>query len=451
MRARDVEGIGIGRGWDWDWEGSVGLEEGGRREPRVGSASSAAREGKSKSATSGAEVPLVTAQVPRLLIVSLTVSTVSFTVCHPLFLVVGHLLDVPLLPLFTPYTPRSLPSLPSNKMFSLALLALLVVKATAQVPSSISNTCASYLTSLNTDSALSSCIQPLLSAASSFSPSSSSSTSQLSSTLTTLCSASPCSDTVIRSHLTNFYSSCQPELTASNTTSGTAGTAYAEVRQFYDVLYVINPLRSAVCSKDNSTGAWCVEEIAHDNAVAGNNTGGAGGVVNAAVAPSEQDKAIQLAQDYLYISAPTLVKRADSTSTTSAPLSTPSPLAGDNNILPNSTTYGSTNLAFLFLLPSLSSNLLCTSCTRTLLTSYIKWESSVPYALGLSNSQILGGQAALWNGVSATCGTGFVGDVEQGAGTVLGGSLSGALPLLSPEWAKAIAGVVAGLAALLAL
>ncbi|KZP00726.1 hypothetical protein CALVIDRAFT_560060 [Calocera viscosa TUFC12733] len=339
-------------------------------------------------------------------------------------------------------------------LLALPLLAL-VVKAQAQNSSlptttTISAPCASYLSTLNTDTLLSSCIQPLLTAASAFAPtaSGSSSSAALSSTLTTLCATTPCADTTIRSQLANFYSACQAELTASPSTTTAQGQAYAEVRQFYDVLYVVNPLREAVCSKDNSTGAWCVQEIAHEDAVAGNNTAA---LVNAAVAPSAQDKAIALAQEYLYESAAPLRKRDGTDTNSSSPLSTPAPLANDTSVLPNATTYGSTNLAFLFLLPSLPSTLLCTTCTRTLLTSYIRWESAVPYALGLSNSAILGGQAALWNGVTATCGSGFVSNVEQGAGTVLGGSLSGALPLLNVEWAQGLAGVVAGLAALLAL
>ncbi|KZT52962.1 hypothetical protein CALCODRAFT_511733 [Calocera cornea HHB12733] len=344
------------------------------------------------------------------------------------------------------------------RVLSLALVALVVKAQNTTLPTTISASCASYLASLNTDTVLSSCIQPLLTAASAFAPSAAAAsnttttTSPLTTTLTHLCATAPCDDTVIRAHLADFYASCQTELTSSSTLSPSTaqGQAYAEVRQFYDVLYVVNPLRAAVCSKDNSTGAWCVQEIAHDDAVAGNNTAA---IVNAAVLPpTAQDKAIAVAQAYLYETpSPALKKRDDGGNNSSAPLTTPSPLANDTSILPNSTTYGSTNLAFLFLLPSLPSTLLCTPCTRTLLTSYIKWESAVPYALGLANSQILGGQAALWTGVSTTCGTGFVSNVEQGAGTVLGGSLSGALPRLSANWAKGAAGLLAGLATLLAL
>ena len=61
---------------------------------------------------------------------------------------------------------------------------------------------------------------------------------------------------------------------------------------------------------------------------------------------------------------------------------------------------------------------LCTPCTREVFVSYIKWESQQPYALGLSQSPILGGQGALWNAVNATCGATYTNAVvsEVGAG-----------------------------------
>ena len=42
------------------------------------------------------------------------------------------------------------------------------------------------------------------------------------------------------------------------------------------------------------------------------------------------------------------------------------------------------------------------------MVSYIKWETAFPYALGLSQSPILGGQSELWNAINATCGQGYV-------------------------------------------
>lgn len=42
------------------------------------------------------------------------------------------------------------------------------------------------------------------------------------------------------------------------------------------------------------------------------------------------------------------------------------------------------------------------------MVSYIKWETAFPYALGLSQSPILGGQSELWNAINATCGPTYV-------------------------------------------
>lgn len=59
---------------------------------------------------------------------------------------------------------------------------------------------------------------------------------------------------------------------------------------------------------------------------------------------------------------------------------------------------------------------LCTPCTREVLVSYISWEVSQPYALGLSTSSILGGQSALWNAINSTCGQSFVNAITSQVG-----------------------------------
>ncbi|KAI6118170.1 hypothetical protein F5141DRAFT_1096663 [Pisolithus sp. B1] len=75
-------------------------------------------------------------------------------------------------------------------------------------------------------------------------------------------------------------------------------------------------------------------------------------------------------------------------------------------------------LVFLFLEPSTDSTTLCTSCTRSILTSFITFESNTPYAPGLNNS-------ALYNSVQSTCGTNFLSGAVQAAGGLSGGILSG--------------------------
>jgi hypothetical protein len=85
-------------------------------------------------------------------------------------------------------------------------------------------------------------------------------------------------------------------------------------------------------------------------------------------------------------------------------------------VLPNATTFRVTSLPFLFLSPNMSSPLLCTSCTKSILASYVAFESRMPYALGLSNSPILGGQGGLYRGIGLTCGAGFLKSIDDMAG-----------------------------------
>jgi hypothetical protein len=87
-------------------------------------------------------------------------------------------------------------------------------------------------------------------------------------------------------------------------------------------------------------------------------------------------------------------------------------------VTPNTTTYRTTNLPFLFLQPSFTSSQLCTPCTREVMVAYIKWESAVPYALGLSASPILGGQIELWNAINSTCGTTFINAINAEVGVI---------------------------------
>jgi hypothetical protein len=89
-------------------------------------------------------------------------------------------------------------------------------------------------------------------------------------------------------------------------------------------------------------------------------------------------------------------------------------------ITPNATTYRSTNLPFLFLQPSFNADRLCTPCTREIMVAYIKWETAVPYALGLAQSPILGGQMDLWQSIDQTCGSTYVAAINAQVGQFVG-------------------------------
>ena len=283
---------------------------------------------------------------------------------------------------------------------------------------------------LNSDSTLSSCVQPLINATASFSPSSGSNltAAEIDSTLATLCKANAgCSDSIIRTWLSNFYAACSVELTSS--------TGYsAQVRELYDILYVVNPLKGAVCSIDSANQDYCVNEIVASETASNKTTGSAAKasasagnstVLVSLLKTGSSASPVAFAAENLYItlttSASTITKRfLDLLSARDA--------AQANSlatiITPNTTTYRNTNLPFLFLQPDMASSALCTPCTREIMVSYIKWESAYPYALGLRNSPILGGQSALWTAINSTCAASYVNAITSEVGSFSTSALS---------------------------
>lgn len=198
-----------------------------------------------------------------------------------------------------------------------------------------------------------------------------------------------CDETAIRKQLSSFWSSCNAEL-SSNPNS--------DVLALYDALYAIVPLKKAVCSKDDS-GAYCA---------------------------------------------------------TSAAASGSTPLSSFYNKVQsvfklNTATFQSSNAAFLFLKSTLDSTKLCTSCTRSIITSYIQFEANSPYGPGIGASPLLGGQTDLYKGVQSTCGQSFLTGAVQAAGSLSDGVISsnGAAPHAHMGGLAAIvgaAGVVAAFA-----
>ncbi|GAA5989498.1 hypothetical protein JCM11641_007320 [Rhodosporidiobolus odoratus] len=378
--------------------------------------------------------------------------------------------------------------------------------------SQISPKCSSFLSSLNSDTALSSCTTPLLSALSSFMPSSSltswtQSTQDVSSALSSLCSdstSSACSDSEIRTTLSAFSGNCTAELTARQ----------EAVMGIYDSLYILQPLRSAVCSTD-AAGGWCITDIvagrmpagslganatAVDSAVLNSATAAATAVATGAMntpatnstapatsssnsttsynstsklssyAAASSSEPVDLkvpAPQALYIQMSSAVKRllrrqqsswagesgsesgssgwggssshVASSGWGSASGASPSALMMDGNstasapekpeddstafhkytmpsALPSSSVWSTSSLPFLLLSPNLTSSVLCSSCTKSILATYIAWEGRQPYALGLSNSPMLGGQAGLWTGIGEKCGSGFLEATSKQAG-----------------------------------
>ncbi|KAL5496137.1 hypothetical protein ACEPAH_3054 [Sanghuangporus vaninii] len=309
------------------------------------------------------------------------------------------------------------------------------------IPTSISSGCSSFLQSLNSNSTLASCIVPVVNATSAFSPLSNSSvnasSSAVNSALGTLCSASTlssgCSDTVIRGQLSSFYSSCGDELTGASPNQ--------DVIRIYDVLYTIIPLKGSVCSKDDS-GNYCVTQV---SASSSGNTDSSSASASVSVGGSKSfvtstsQNLFELVQNNLwsYASGSSLKKRGSEDDVAA--------------LIPNITTFRSTNLPFFFLSKDTPSDQLCTSCTRSILASYMTFEQSVPYALGITNSPLLGGQSDLYNAITSECGSNFLSGAVQAAGGISNGIISGAAPRMSTEGGvfTAAAAAVLGLVSLL--
>lgn len=236
---------------------------------------------------------------------------------------------------------------------------------------------------LDSDPQILSCTKVFNSAISTFGPGSNPnpSSSSINTVLNGFCSnLSACSESAIRTQLTNFYANCPNELTSSSN---------SDVIRAYEVLYAFYPYSQAVCTKGDD-GSYCVLKIA--------STLKTGKTLLASSQGSTSDLWSTVNQ----------TSRRD-----------------EQVIVPNLSQFKAENLAFLGLQPSLGQAQLCQTCTRNVLTPYIAWTSSIPHALGLSNSLILGGQVALYNAVQSTCGAPFLSGSVQAAGGIANGLLGG--------------------------
>jgi len=182
----------------------------------------------------------------------------------------------------------------------------------------------------------------------------------------------------MRGKLTDFYAQCSAELTTQSVTG---------VLNVYDVLFALSPFRTAICTKDDNDH-YCVLK---------NNTSG----TQSAFATN--DKSQEILQ--FLSNSPQLQRRAGTSST------------------PNMTTFLNNNILFDFLQPSMSSDQLCTTCTRQIFNSYFNFETLVHYAAGLLQSKLLGGQMNLYKAINTTCGPDFLQTSVQAAGGISGSSI----------------------------
>lgn len=299
--------------------------------------------------------------------------------------------------------------------------------------SGISPGCSSFLQNLDSNAELASCSSSLLSATSLFDPTSASSSStteaQVSQTLRQLCSSgTSCTPALIKQSLTWFSGNCSAELSANN----------AVVKSNYDVLYTLKPFTDAVCTRaGGNTGAYCATQIGESSTPSLNGTTGAPGATASAQGSTgsfvNQIPQLSLSNLYINISqaaanaARKLRKRQQTSngsssgttpanSTSSSTTTSTSQAASGPALLPNATTFRSTNLPFLFLSGDMGSSALCVPCTKSILAAYVSWETDFPYATGLASSPLLGGQAGLWTEIGNVCGSGFLSAITQQAG-----------------------------------
>lgn len=256
--------------------------------------------------------------------------------------------------------------------------------AAYKIPSGISSGCNKFMTALDEDKTLGSCTAPLLKATSSFS-SGNQNQNTLDLAIKTVCSATPCSDKYIRTQLTNFGTACQAELDPSS--------GDESVRDAYDILYVMQPFLAAICAKD-SDGTYCAVNSSSQTANATSSSGGS--------------------------------KRADQTV-----------------YAPDTADYRNNGVMYLGILPSLSAKSLCTTCTQEVLSAYAQWEATVPYATGLSNSPMLGGQGDLWTQTKKTCGDSFMNVVTSSVGTANAEAANAGVSANQVGVSSAVAGVFA--------
>jgi len=231
-------------------------------------------------------------------------------------------------------------------------------------------------------------VNTLLNATSQFAPggnAGTASSASITDALDSLQSTNLCPESLFRGKLAEFYSQCPEELT-SNSVEG--------VIDIYGVLYAVLPFVGAICSKDANDNYCLLEKISSSS-------------------PSSLASDISLqgtsnTQSILdnLVNSPSVERRDSATAVT-----------------PNATTFRDAGIPFLFRLPSLNGTELCTTCTRLIFNSYAKFESAVPFAPGLSQSPLLGGQTDLYDAIVKECGDNFLQSSLEAAGGISSTSL----------------------------
>lgn len=264
------------------------------------------------------------------------------------------------------------------------------------IPADISSTCTTYLITLNSDPTFASCLSLLNNITSAFAPGAPTpSSTDVTTALGNLCPSSvtdTCSDTLIRQEITNFGSACSTELT--NNANG--------VRPIYDAMYILPPLRLAICSKDDS-GNYCIE------------------APSVASRDFNEDDSFSISEilSHLYI------KTGNGVIT-----------RRDQAIVPNLAGIASNNSLFDFFTPDLPEDDLCVTCAQKIITAYINFESDAPFAYSMNSSVLLAAQLALYSAVQSKCPANFLSGAVEAAGGL--SDTSSAIPTFGAEYQRII-------------
>lgn len=285
-----------------------------------------------------------------------------------------------------------------------AVLALLiaaagVVHGTAQspnmaiidnIPDGISDSCSKLLEELDQDKVFQQCTEPLIEATNTFAQQSTNSTNSvaLSSSMEKLCKVqNGCDRHLVRYFLFEFWNQCTDELEAR----------HPEILQLYDYLYIFNPFRDAVCSKDAS-GKYCLPTITKNIAKKSPKTKRA--------APLPQD----VYSDEYWARVLPSIPRSNMMAATNSSASSTSNAINTSQLPPLAPQQ-----VFFFLSGDSDKDMLCTECSKHVLAAYISYELSSPYAPGLENSDVLKSQQSIYERAKSICGNGFVASINKQA------------------------------------
>jgi len=228
-------------------------------------------------------------------------------------------------------------------MKTFAWLSLVAASVAAQngIPSGITDACNHFLQSFNSDAKMQSCLKPLITATARFLPSANMQSNQgdVKWAMDQMCSGKSACD----------QSAMQTTITDFNTACNgdmLSGNQQS-LETTFELLYIMTPMIGGVCAKDTD-GSYCLSKAKKN----GGHT-----------------------------------KRGD-----------------DQSLLQiNTDDWKKSNVQFLFIDANESADQLCTACTKQVMTSYITYETALPYPMGVRSANLLGNQKALWTAINSKC------------------------------------------------